>query len=355
MDQSGQPQSETGSRSQPWLLHSLPVNALNFCPFSLVFLDGDTAAPATSSGAGTGDEEQNESPAQTNRESPRPRPVLVAVPNALNSGAVDFFHIPLEKRVSTIPAPDEQTGMVMAVDVFFNPHSSNALYVCSAYEDGHVMVFACRGRDPNSPGFQGLEAQISSSGSNNTPWKWEKLYSSLPHSQPVLGIDVSLSQNSFLSSSADAVLGMHPIPPLPASIHTRAVPAEQSPLKTVHTKHAGQQGVRIRSDGKIFATAGWDSRVRVYSYKTMKELAVLKWHKDGCFAVSFAETFDSGRDDDNDDSGKIGQRNGSNTTDVLRQENSLAVLQQQRHRKVQKTHWLAAGSKDAKISLWDIY
>ncbi|BDD62715.1 ASTRA complex subunit [Monascus purpureus] len=337
VDQTERPQSEAGTRSQPWLLHSLAVNALNFCPFSIVFLNS------------------NKTQAETEEEAEAPRPVLIAVPNALNSGAVDIFHLPHEKRVCTIPAAREEIGMVMAVSIFFNPNSSGALYVCSAYEDGHVMVFACRNPSPNSTGFQELEELINGK-NNNTPWQWERLYSNRPHSQPILGIDVSPSKEYFLSSSADAVLGMHPIPslPLPALstgslIHgvtvtgeSGSISVEQSPLKIVNTKHAGQQGVRIRSDGRIFATAGWDYRVRVYSCKTMKELAVLKWHKDGCFTVSFAEIFGSGDGE-------------TASSDISRQEHSLAALQRQRYHKVQSTHWLAAGSKDGKISLWDIY
>jgi len=35
--------------------------------------------------------------------------------------------------------------------------------------------------------------------------------------------------------------------------------------------------------------------------------------------------------------------------------NSLKDIQQQRSQKAQLTHWLAAGSKDGKITLWDIY
>ncbi|KIW36180.1 ASTRA-associated protein 1 [Exophiala oligosperma] len=53
---------------------------------------------------------------------------------------------------------------------------------------------------------------------------------------------------------------------------------------SIKTKHAGQQGLSSRSDGKIFATAGWDARVRVYSTRTMRELAVLQWHQQGCYA-----------------------------------------------------------------------
>lgn len=38
--------------------------------------------------------------------------------------------------------------------------------------------------------------------------------------------------------------------------------------------------ITIRPDTKIMATGGWDSRIRIYSWKTLKPLAVLCQHKD---------------------------------------------------------------------------
>ncbi|KAE8350418.1 WD repeat protein [Aspergillus coremiiformis] len=276
------PQSQP---TQPWLVHSLPVNALNFCAFSMLVLADQTPEPG---------------------DPPSPSAALIAVPNALDSGAIDLFQLPAERRVCSIPAGTAQpTGMVMAVQLF---HSvSGELCVASAYEDGRVMVFArVAGAD----------------------WRWEMVYVSRAHSQPVLSIDVCAAAGYFVSSAADARLVKHPVSGLGGE------------GTSVDTRHAGQQGVRIRSDGMVFATAGWDARIRVYSCRTMKELAVLKWHKEGCYAVAFADVSTS------DSSGAEITREG---------EFSLATMQRQRAQKVQRTHWLAAGSKDGKISLWDIY
>lgn len=59
-------------RKQPWLLHVLDVNALNFCAFAMCCDEGVGSEVEGSSGTG-GD---------------GPRPVLVAVPNAVDSGGV---------------------------------------------------------------------------------------------------------------------------------------------------------------------------------------------------------------------------------------------------------------------------
>lgn len=319
------------------------MNALNFCAFSIVFLDGtENVEPSES-------KEAQESPEDDTREQhATTRPALIAVPNALNSGAIDLFHLPLEKRVSTVPAPHEELGMVMAVSIFFHSSSTvGSLYVCSAYENGQVMVSARRNAKPNLTGPREVQSSIGS----GSPWKWETLYSSRPHSQPVLGIDVSPSKEWFLSCSADAVLGMHPIPSISPSSSGNQLfsPESYSPLRTVNTKHAGQQGVRVRSDGKVFATAGWDARMRVYSCKTMKELAVLKWHKEGCFVVAFADVLSG-------DGSRCSEERDSNDCNSRQDQGfSLAAVQQQRYHRAQQMHWLAAGSKDGKISLWEVY
>lgn len=275
--------------------------------------------------------------------------MLFAVPNALDSGGIDVFHLPSERRVCTIASdPSIKTGMVMAVNLFLSP--SGDVNVVSAYEDGHVMAFVHRGP------ISATSFEIGNLTSN--PWKWERLYTSRPHSQPVLSLDTSPMHDCFITSAADALIIKHPITsPSSAGHAPAATRTENSPLRIVNTKHSGQQGLRIRSDGKVFATAGWDSRVRVYSSKTMKELAVLKWHKEGCYAVTFGEvTHPTQSGPPNQPLGTQEQSDEPEQTQVSRTQSlSLATVQDQRNQKVQQTHWLAAGSKDGKISLWDIY
>lgn len=46
-------------------------------------------------------------------------------------------------------------------------------------------------------------------------------------------------------------------------------------------RNPGINCVRIRGDRKIFTTAGWDGRIRIFSYKSLRPLAVLTEHKSG--------------------------------------------------------------------------
>lgn len=230
-------------------------------------------------------------------------------------------------------------------------HSSKAnLRVIAGYESGHTIVFALN------------RAEVKYSALDRPTLKWQKLYSAQPHSQPVLSLSASPFYDYYITSSADAILAKHPL----LSAET-AVNPDTKPLKLLQTKHSGQQGLCIRSDGKVFSTAGWDSRVRVYSAKTMKELAVLKWHKDGCFATAFADvgkaqsqgvpSIDPEPACLSGISGELApaQDNPPTSTALATTHSSTPTVAQRRDLKAQTTHWLAAGSKDGKVSLWDIF
>lgn len=121
--------------------------------------------------------------------------------------------------------------------------------------------------------------------------------------------------------------------------------------KVFNTKHAGQQSLRVRSDGRLFVTGGWDSRVRIYSTKTLKEVAVLKWHDEGVYAVDFGRVLG-----EEDLTSYVEERNtADNGEEVVKRETGLAKLQRQREEAVQTKHWVAAGAKDGKVSLWEVF
>ena len=279
----------TTERKQPWLLHSLDVNALNFCSFAMSHVP-----PLIT---------QDNSTSPTNPTEPS---ILVAVPG-VQDGLISITTLPAATRFATIPPPrDTSTGMLMAVSLHFPPNATSPL-VAAGYESGHVALWR----------------------HNSSANKWETIYLHKSHSQPVLSLDVAPSIGCFFSSSADAIVARHPL-----------VNDGETETKVLQTKHAGQQSLSVRGDGKIFATAGWDGRMRVYAAKGLKEVAVLKWHKEGCYAVAFADILDV-QSRTSDDDGTLARR-------------ELTVAQQ-RAFKSQSTHWLAAGSKDGKVSLWDIY
>jgi WD40 repeat protein len=241
---------------------------------------------------------------------------------------------------------------------------------------------------------------------------WVTTYRSQAHSQPILSLDIDPERRFFLTSSADSLIAKHPIPtdrheiisvpessarvveieeeedsPKPQSLLSAALKSSSTPrgpapstvlqewkdpLKVINTKHHGQQSLRIRSDGRIFATAGWDSKVRVYSVKTMKELAVLKWHQVGCYAVAFSDLTapstlsDSGsrptqtQDTTPPNPSQASERSEAPHPEIIPKDTRTLVktttsVKDRRIAQAKSAHWLAAGAKDGKVSLWDIY
>lgn len=166
--------------------------------------------------------------------------------------------------------------------------------------------------------------------------RWALLSTIKSHSQPILSLDVAKGLQRYYTSAADATVACYSLTDLTAS----------QPIKTAQTKHSGQQSLHVRSDDKIFATAGWDGCVRVYSAKTMRELAVLKWHKQGCYALAFADLSSEENKSPESESTNSNQEQAPIT---------FQTVGQRRETKAQTTHWIAAGSKDGKVSLWDIY
>ena len=315
-----------GKGREPWLLHELEVGALNFCGFGI-----------SSVGDGESDEGKDGK-------------ILVAVPNAIDSGGIDFFQLPGGKRVSTIPAEKKiKTGMVMALALFYQTADRR---VCAAagYESGHTCLYK----------------QEASSDESGGSWLWKKMLDAQPHTQPLLSLDVAPTCDVYYTSSADALLARISFPDdgsVGEGVHKT--------IQKLNTKHAGQQGLSVRNDGKIFATAGWDGRIRVNSAAELEELAVLKWHKDGCYATAFAEVDsvltehtsasspESGEEtisrDGTEDNIKLSPEVGAKTILQNGGGTALDAIKRRRDRKARTTHWLAGGGKDGKISLWDIY
>jgi WD40 repeat protein len=83
----------------------------------------------------------------------------------------------------------------------------------------------------------------------------------------------------------------------------------------VPIKNPGVHRAKIRKDLKVFVTAGWDGRIRIFSWKTLRPLAVLTEHKGNLMDIAFSE-------------GKVSYW---------------------------KSNIMAAGGSDGKITLWDIY
>lgn len=63
---------------------------------------------------------------------------------------------------------------------------------------------------------------------------------------------------------------------------------ELSERRRVAVVNDGFCSVGVRPDGKIVASGGWDGRVRVFGWKSLKPLAVLDFHKESVQFVRFS-------------------------------------------------------------------
>jgi ASTRA-associated protein 1 len=362
----------TEPRPKPWMLHLLEVNTMNFCSFASC-----PTAPVAPPAASTTLPPSSEKTADPSSE------LLLAVPNTLASEAVDIYHLPSQARIHTVRL-GQDNGMAMALALVW---LSDVLTLVVGYENGLAVV-----------------AQLDPIGDGS----WAIIYRNNSHSQPILSLDVAPDREYFLTTGADAIIAKHPLlpqaplvpdsardasetvsPPVfskdmplrgedagpgtekkqPGSALSVSLGSHKSagrpvslkepkiktqPVKVIDTKHSGQQGLRIRSDGRVFATAGWDSKTRVYSAKSMREVAVLKWHSVGCFAVAFADLTVHEPNDNVTTPTMPAHEDAASTTRAAPRLLKLTV-KERRLKQATNAHWLATGSKDGKVSLWDVF
>lgn len=222
--------------------------------------------------------------------------------------------------------------------------TSSICYLSAGFESGHCILFCQNLFDSSTP-----------TSSPCKPLQWLPVYVSKAHAQPILGLDISIRLDCFYTAGADSIVAKHPLISVAEGTPSRPPPLSE-PLQSIQTKHSGQTCLRIRTDDTIFATAGWDSRVRVYAAQGMGELAVLKWHKAGLQCVAFAEILDA----DSivapvNQAPEAGAPDGRALTRKTEGSVAMTKVSQRRSMIAGSTHWLAAGGKDCKISLWEVY
>lgn len=139
------------------------------------------------------------------------------------------------------------------------------------------------------------------------------------YDQPVLSLsNVVDGTDIFYSTSAGPYLTKH-------KLSTHEV------LSKTNLKHVGLGSVCVRNDAKIVAMTSWDGFARVVKFKDSKPLAAMD-RKANCVAFASVITTNSA------------------TSQLAQRCQKLATLSTQ-----QPEHWLAVGSKDGRISLYNIY
>jgi len=205
--------------------------------------------------------------------------LLLAIPKLNKNEFVDIVDLNSKTiKFDSIGIQDKniKAGMCMCIKLI---KKDNKLYLLVGYEYGNVIMW-------------NLE---------NKSICWNLKF----HSEPVFAIDVSNSLKYGISVSADNIIA-----------HFEITENKDPKYKEIKSKTCGFADVKFRYDDKIFATAGWDSKIRIFHAKKLIPLAILSYHRGGVQELDFLKK-------ENENDGKVNE--------------------------------LISCSKDGCLSLWKIY
>ncbi|TWW60749.1 Guanine nucleotide-binding protein subunit beta-like protein 1 [Takifugu flavidus] len=243
---------------------------------------------------------------------------------------IKIMELPSKTLVCTL-VPDAKLGMVMCIQLFQTDATSGPLLL-AGYEDGSLLLWDVTQRSTVSSAkahpepvmcltfdTERLRGISGSSEKKLASWALDRQQNLQVSSRNVSGVAVLSAL--LRARSSNNVTGLQAPQSSPACRKSTFAPQECPPQQAlqillqdcVTLVNPGVSQLCLRGDHKLLASAGWDHRVRIFGWKKLQPLAVLKYHTDMVQSVAFSDHQDP------------------------------------------RQRLLAAGSKDQRISLWSVF
>lgn len=190
---------------------------------------------------------------------------LIAIAREEPSQIIELWDINKNEKTLSIDDSEVKKGMCMCLKLV-QPPGKDEIFLAVGYEDGGVYIYSTK--------------------------TGKQLCSLRMHKDPPLCVTMNPECNFGVCGSAGPGICAFTVNLSEGTLQSNEneQQTQQSSMQLANTftiNNGGISAVKIRKDEKIFASVGWDHRVRVFDKKKLKPLAILKDHTESLFALDF--------------------------------------------------------------------
>jgi WD40 repeat protein len=205
---------------------------------------------------------------------------VVATPNSHQSFvSLHDLRLSPQSQLLAVLRPDGKPGMTMAVRLC----TRDALpYAFAVYEDGCLRMWDLRNaREPIAIAAAPVavdddELPISEELQSANKIEVKSSLQVYSKTDPATCFDIDANR-AFIGGSTTAL----------QTVDIDFAQARLSRASTLELKKAGLGAVCVRRDGRLLATGGWDAKVRIFTAKRLRPLAIVREHVGSVFALDF--------------------------------------------------------------------
>lgn len=213
------------------------------------------------------------------------RPSLIAKPAETGGKLhplIDVIEYVSEEKLCQVGSSlrDQQKyGVPMMLQFSKVTESNDVRFIFVAYENGSLILFAIKKVFTEFENKSKGENPICATNFVDQPLSELKCFDA----EPITCFSFDKTTSTGLCGSINKSICVWTL-----NFDETNLQAHLTTKKLVAITNAGLNACSIRCDAKIFATAGYDSRIRLFSLKTLKPLAVLAVHEESIESVTFS-------------------------------------------------------------------